>query len=86
MCFRYSSAAAELELERQKEAKMFGTVAAKTRLKLLAGVKARSIQMFCTALFGILVLLVQLQVSWNGIEMEENSLETVLSFDTFWQK
>ena len=34
--------------------------------------------MFMCALFGTIVMALQLQIGWNGVEMQENALTTAL--------
>ena len=71
---------AELAMERAAEASEFGTRSGQIRTMQLLFERKNANEMTVTSIFGILMMMTQLQVSWNGSTVEDNNLSEGIKF------
>jgi len=68
------AAEVEMALEKAKEEAEKGSLAGQKKSLTLLQERVQSNQMLMTSLFGIIMMMTGLQMSWNGTEVEDNNL------------
>jgi len=69
----------EQKLERMKEQSEYGTRSGQKKTMQLLSERKQANSMLMTSVFGVVMMMTQLQLSWNGSEMEDNNLSEVIS-------
>jgi len=64
----------EQKLERMKEQSEYGTRSGQKKTMQLLSERKQANSMLMTSVFGVVMMMTQLQLSWNGSEMEDNNL------------